>query len=222
MENLPAIPSVFRKLLKLEKIEPRHLQQFSPKLRNNFLDFLCDELFKLKGEARDAFYEKTCAVLNTTAIGEYNFAIIMADIESTVRRTGCIPPAGNIAESTGLSRKTVHKYLRNYKMTETFSDRNNALVAMAQRVAAKLAQQAMNGDTRAAKMYLDYVKNSLPAETSSANQNNYIQLNKTIINQQVIQQLSPEQQQLIEKIISASGKGNDKDDNEEMTKLDNK
>jgi hypothetical protein len=220
MEKPNGIQLIFRKLDKFKKIEPHHLQHLKPAIRGEFVKYLHNELLKLKAEEQDAFYEKYSAVLNRAAIAEYYHAIIIAEIENVVSRTGCIPPVVNIAQSTGLSRKTVHKYLRNFRMSETWNEKKDALNMMSQNVLSMMLRQALNGDARASKIYLDFVHKSFLAETTSGNQNNYIQINNTVINQQLIQQLNPEQLKLIEQIISESKKGNPKDDNGEMKALE--
>jgi predicted transcriptional regulator len=218
MEKLPAVKFIFHRLNKLKKVEQHHLQRLKPALRKEVIRYIHSEFFNLKDEAQDAFYEKFCILLNRVAIAEYNHAIIIACIEDILKKTGLIPPVANIAEITGLSRKTVSKYLKNFKLSETWKERNDALNIMSQNVVSLMLQRALNGDLRASKIYLDYINKSLAAETSGQ-RNNYIQINNTIINQQLIQQLNPEQLKLIEKIISESNKGGVKDDNEEMKAL---
>jgi hypothetical protein len=218
MENPRAIQVIFRKLNKFIKIEPRHLQNLKPGLRAELVKYLHKELFTLKGKEQDAFYEKFCAVLNRVAIAEYHHAVIIADIENVINRTGRVPPVVNVAESTGFSRKTIHKYLGNFGASETWKEKKNALNIMSQNVLSNLLQRALNGDLRASKIYLDYVNKSLASETIGQ-QKNYIQINSTIINQQLIQQLNPEQLKLIEMIISESNNDGVKDDNEEMKAL---
>ena len=63
---------------------------------------------------------------------------------------------------------------------------------------------ALKGDLKAAKLFFENSKPRKTKEKPANTQNNYVQLNKTVINQQVIQQLKPEQLQLIEQIIAGN------------------
>ena len=79
---------------------------------------------------------------------------------------------------------------------------------MTSKVFAKVFQFAINGDTRAAKLYLTTMgcMNNVqpPASTMIQNQNNFIQINNTILSQETIKNLSADQLQNIESIIKAS------------------
>jgi hypothetical protein len=83
---------------------------------------------------------------------------------------------------------------------------------MESKVLAKVFQFAVNGDMRAARLYLECtgaLKNSASGNNSSninnntliQNQNNFIQVGGTILNQEIIKQMSPEQLNTIEGIL---------------------
>jgi hypothetical protein len=59
---------------------------------------------------------------------------------------------------------------------------------------------------RAAKLYFDMVGGAgkTSNSTSIQNQNNYIQINGTVLNQETIKKLKPEQLNLIEEILKSS------------------
>jgi hypothetical protein len=204
MENLPAIPALFQTLLQQEKLEPQHLKILDKDMHNDFIDFLYDQLMNLKGAAQDAFYEKTCRVLNKQVVYEYHHAVILRTIDNIIRETGRIPPVANIVAITGYSRTTVQKHLKGAHASETRAEKMQAVGMMTENLLGVLLKAAMKGDTKAAKLYLDNMHRFVPAATHVSNQNNYIQVNNTVINQQVIQQLNPEQLKLIEQIVSGS------------------
>ena len=64
---------------------------------------------------------------------------------------------------------------------------------------------AINGDTKAAKLYFSVMgdlNNDHPLNnTLIQNQNNYIQINGTVLSQEAIKQLNPEQLNTIESIL---------------------
>jgi hypothetical protein len=75
------------------------------------------------------------------------------------------------------------------------------------KVLAKVFKLAVNGDMRAAKLYLNTMGlNNEPAPTNTLihNQNNYIQINGTVLSQEAIQRLSNEQLNTIEAILKAA------------------
>ncbi len=73
---------------------------------------------------------------------------------------------------------------------------------------AKVFQFAVNGDTGAAKLYLTAMGclNNVqpPASTSIQNQNNFIQINNTILSQETIEQLNVDQLNAIECILKST------------------
>ncbi len=76
---------------------------------------------------------------------------------------------------------------------------------MTARVLASAFKFALEGDMKAARLYLDMVGNGetqMRNNTFIETQNNFIQINKTIISQDIIKRLNPEQLEQIENIIT--------------------
>ena len=75
---------------------------------------------------------------------------------------------------------------------------------MSHNVPANVFKFANNGDMRAARLYLEMVGalNKQPAGTVVNAQNNYIQINNTILSQENLKQLSAEQLAQIENIVT--------------------
>lgn len=75
---------------------------------------------------------------------------------------------------------------------------------MAHNILANVFRCAGNGDRKAARLYLEMVGalNKQPAGTVVNAQNNYIQINNTILSQENLKQLSAEQLAQIENIVT--------------------
>ena len=119
---------------------------------------------------------------------------------------GTVPTTSHLAVTCGLSRITVREHLKAFNDSEARSEQNMAVNIMRYDIMGTVIKAALKGDLKAAKLYLETTKAFKAGDTTVNTQNNYVQINKTVINQQVIQQLKPEQLYLIEQII-VDGKG---------------
>lgn len=142
---------------------------------------------------------------------EANHRRITWSMSVFVHNRGRMPTHNEIARDTNLSRQTVLKHLQTYQNHPLFNEQFGYFQFMVHRVMGVLLQKSLEGDTRAIKMYLDMLAKPPGAGMQSNtfinnNQHNYMQINNTVLNQQVIQGLSPEQLGKIEEIING-GKG---------------
>lgn len=84
---------------------------------------------------------------------------------------------------------------------------------MTTKVLPKVFQFALNGDTGAAKLYLTAMGclNNVqpPASTMIQNQNNFIQINGTVLSQETIKNLNVEQLNAIESILKSTSNTNE-------------
>jgi hypothetical protein len=62
---------------------------------------------------------------------------------------------------------------------------------------------AIQGDIKAAKLFFNVVGNDVSPKQTIGTQNNYIQINGTILNQDIIKQLTPEKLTQIEEIVKS-------------------
>ena len=74
---------------------------------------------------------------------------------------------------------------------------------MSHNIPANVFKYASNGDMKAARLYFEMVGalNKQPPGTVVNAQNNYIQINNTILNQETLKQLTAEQLNQIENIV---------------------
>jgi len=131
-----------------------------------------------------------------------NHSRIAAAIAAYVSEYGSLPSKSKIAEATGLSRETVYKHVKNFAENPGEQNTLNTLSVMTEHVLANVLRVALQGDMQASKLFLDSYQKLNPNKIVSQ-QNNYLQINKTIINQQIIQQLKPEQLNRLEQLIAA-------------------
>ena len=117
-----------------------------------------------------------------------------------------MPTNTEIAIKTELSRQTIHKHIKEYKTHSLFLEYQEQFEFISSKVLSKVFTFAVNGDMRAAKLYFDIVGGAgkTSNSTSIQNQNNYIQINGTVLNQETIKKLKPEQLNLIEEILKSS------------------
>lgn len=204
METLPQTINAFDKLLSQEKIEHRDLEALNADEKAAFMDMLYNRLAKLDGRPRDILVAKTLAILDKDFIWEHNHAKINMAIKLHVKEFGKVPNKAAIAAECGLSRKTVHEHLQDVDGNEAWADQKGAEKILNQNIMGTIIKAALRGDLKAAKLYLENTKAPKGGEATINNHNNYVQINKTVINQQVIQQLKPEQLKLIEQIITGN------------------
>lgn len=164
-------------------------------------------LAKLTGEDRDNFLEKIEQIMPGNAqneIWEYNHAVISAAISNYMHQHGAMPDKSTVAEETGLSRQTVAKHMIEYKQHPEFIAEMEQFKFMSNQILANVFKYANNGDMRAARLYFEMVGtlNKQSAGTIVNAQNNYIQINNTILSQEKLKQLSAEQLVQIENIVT--------------------
>lgn len=75
---------------------------------------------------------------------------------------------------------------------------------MAPKLMAKVYKFAVRGDIRAARLYLETVGNTNKRQGNTVvnSQNNYIQINNTILSQENLKRLSAEQLNQIESVVT--------------------
>ena len=119
-----------------------------------------------------------------------------------------MPNKTEIADETGLSRQTVAKHLREYQAHPEVKAETRQFQVVANRVLASMFKSAVNGDVRAARLYLEMVGAPVNQQTGTLvnEQNNYIQVNNTILSQENLERLTAEQLNQIEIILTGKCK----------------
>lgn len=198
-------------ILSLEQITPKDLEPLSEKESTRLMEILTERFNKLKGTERDKFYKKIEPIIGNTTknqLWEYNHNQITWAISVLMQESGRMPTKTEIATETGLSRQTVHKHLKEYTNHPQYLGQIEQFRFMTSKVLAKVFQFAVNGDTGAAKLYFNVMgfmnNGQAPNNTLIQNQNNYIQINGTVLSQETIKHLNPEQLNTIETILKTA------------------
>ena len=134
---------------------------------------------------------------------EQNHIKIGGAIVEHVKQFGSVPSKTHIARITGLSRETVYSHLKDFAENPLSHNPLETLNAVTEHLIANVLRKAVEKGRflQAMRLYLELAKTFInPIQPKQ--QNNYVQINKTIINQQIIQQLKPEQLERIEQIIA--------------------
>ena len=183
-------------------------QEAAPSVKWGVNKLIYQKLNELKGSELDAFVEKFDSLLAIDAKNQLwennHFNIIMA-MNQLMTTTARMPTTNEIADKTGLSRQTVHKHLKGYADHPVYAEQMQKLKIMASSIMSSVATLAINGDIKAARIYFDLIgKHGQQGNstTSIQNQNNYIQINETVLSQESIKQLSTEQLNQIEGILN--------------------
>jgi len=199
------------KVLSLEQITPSDLEPLSEAESTRLMEILAERFNKLKGTERDKFYKKIEPITSDTTknqLWEYNHNQITYAISTLMQEYGRMPTKTEIATKTELSRQTIHKHLKEYTNHPQYLGQIEQFRFMTSKVLAKVFQFAVNGDTGAAKLYFNvmgFMNNGQPPNnTLIQNQNNYIQINGTVLSQETVKHLNPEQLNTIETILKTA------------------
>jgi len=203
-KKTPRTNPQFKALLMLEKIEPADLQTLSPEQQVLFRKLLSEKLAATTDDERDAFIEKIIAIIEPDKIWYNNHERITKAIQDYIRLYSAMPGKVALARATGLSRQTIHKHLRNLGAAPEVTHYTDMFDLMTPHVITKVLEKALSGDMAAAKLYLKAAGRETRSTTTDVvinHQNNYIQINGTVLSQQALQQLKPELLQQLEEII---------------------
>lgn len=199
------------KVLTLKQITPNSLKQLSKAEETRLTEILTERLHKLKGAERDKFLKKVELITSDTTknqLWEYNHNQITYAISTLMQEYGRMPTNTEIAKKTELSRQTIHKHLKDYSTHPQYLEHIEQFRFMTSKVLAKVFQFAVNGDMGAAKLYFNVMgclnNGKGSNNTLIQNQNNYIQINGTVLSQETIKNLSPEQLNTIETILKTA------------------
>lgn len=211
LQKLTETDAKINKIISLKVITPNDISTLSKTETNRLYEILTQKLSKLKGDERDEFYRKFAPITGQATknqLWEYNHNKITQTISIFIYENGRMPTTSEIADHSELSRQTIHKHLKEYTTHPLYVEYLDQFRFMTTKVLAKVYQFALQGDTGAAKLYLTAMgclNNVQPSPTTSIqNQNNFIQINGTIINQETIEKLTQEQINSIKDIFKIS------------------
>jgi hypothetical protein len=207
LQKLTELEIKIQKLLELEIIKPDDIKSFSQDELNELSKVLMNRMEQVTGIDRDRLVYKMSQIISQetkSEMWEYNHHAITAAISNMMQEFGRMPSKTEIATSTKLSRQTVHKHLKDYASNPIYLGQIEQFRFMASKVLTKVFHYAVNGDMGAAKLYFNVMgafNGQLLGQTNIETQNNYVQINNTIINQDAVRRLTSEQLNQIEGIL---------------------
>jgi hypothetical protein len=208
LQKLTKSDAKIQKLFSLEKITPEDLDTLNKEEHIRFFDLLSDRFNSFKGKERDRLYDKVEAITSENTknqLWEYNHNQITWAISTLIQDYGRMPSKTEIAVKTELSRQTVHKHFKEYKEHPLYLGQIEQFRFLTSKVLARVYGFAVNGDIGAAKLFFNIVgvanNSQTPNQTLIQNNNNYIQINGTVLSQEAIKHLNPEQLNSIEQIL---------------------
>jgi len=195
------------RLLSLKKMSLQDIEGLDQVEREYLEKTATKKLQQLTGAERDSFIEKIEDIVPVSTkhqLWEHNQMVISSAISKFISKHGCMPTNTFIADETGLSRQTVVKHVKEYNTHPEYLAAVQQFKFMAPNVLASVFKCALNGDTKAARLYLEMVGaiNKQQPGRMVTEQNNYIQVNNTILSQENLSALTAEQLNQIEHIIT--------------------
>ena len=198
-------------LFSLKKVTFSELDTLNKNEKEKVFKLMNEKINSLKGIEKERFIEQFIEVWDTSTknqLWENNHNLITWAISTLMQEYGRMPNTNEIATKTELSRQTIHKHLKEYASHPQHLKQIEQFRFMTSKVLAKVIQFAVNGDTRAAKLYFNVMgfmnNGQAPNNTLIQNQNNYIQINGTVLSQETIKHLNPEQLNTIETILKTA------------------
>lgn len=181
--------------------------------RDFLFAYLNKEINVLKGEELDKLWmnvEPIAAQSSKNQMWERNHMKITFATGKLMTECGRMPTPGEIADETKLSRVTVSKHLKGYKSSPIYQQQIDQFIFMRDKVLAKVYKFAVEGNMKAAKLFLEYTGGNGSQGNTYNTQNNYIQVNDYRITQEAVKQLTPDQIKQIEGILKSVSKPNEK------------
>ncbi|MCP2043490.1 hypothetical protein [Pontibacter sp. HSC-36F09] len=198
------------KLMALESLSYDDLEILNDDERKQFGKMLTDIFNSLQGHELDKFYNKIKPIMakeTKNSIWDSNHNRITYGMSKLMQDFGRMPTKDELANETGLSRQTIHKHLKDYANHPLYLEHTDQFKFMVDKVLAKMFHYAVNGDVSAAKLFLTVVNPptaKVNGKTLIQTQNNYIQINGTVLSQETLQQLSPEQLNNLEAMLKTA------------------
>lgn len=197
-------------ILALKQITVNDIESLSLDEYNEFYRVLTEMINNLKGEYRDEFIKRVELILPKSMknqLWEGNHNQITYAISTLMQELGRMPSKNEIAVKSELSRQTIYKHMNDYASHPQYLQQIEQFRFMTSKVLARVFQFAVNGDVAAAKLYFNVMGNlngQLSNNTLIQNQNNYIQINGTVLSQETIKRLNPDQLNTIENILKTA------------------
>lgn len=134
---------------------------------------------------------------------QVNRSRIEVAINNAILKSNRLPTHCEIAYSTGISRVTVSKHLKDGFASDKYKEEMEAYRVMTPTIINALYKMAIQqGNLKAMRLFLDYFKDGNSSTVSTIKQqNNYLQFNNTRIDEIIVNNLPEEAKLQIESIV---------------------
>lgn len=204
LQKLTDTNNVIQKLLALETVTMDDIEELSPEQRQLVETVLRQRLDNLAGIERDKFLNQIEPIIEESTknqIWENNHSQIIWAMHSLINEHNRMPTQTEISKKAELSRQTINKHLKDFQKHPCYLDQVNELRLLGNNLAAKVYNLACGGDVSAAKLFFNLIGSLNKNSDTIKNQNNFIQINGTVLSQDAIKELNPEQLNTIESIL---------------------
>ena len=154
---------------------------------------------------RDKFLEKIESVLaedTRRSLWGMNHSLVLIAINKFTSDNGRFPSRVELSQATGLSRQTINKHLKAYFGSQEYHEKQEDFVIMREGLLAKIYAMACRGDIKAAKLFIEATSQLKSPTMIKHQQNNFIQVNGTVITEEQLKQLPEEQQVKLNEVLS--------------------
>ena len=195
------------KLLAKPKITLSDVSELKGERKKEVTAMLNEKLNTLKGRELDKFIEQVEVLIppsGRNSLWERNNTMILATIANSIQDNNRMPTTGELETLTGLSRQTISKHLKEYSTHPLFLEQAEQFKFMHAKILANLFKYAVTGNVKAARLFLEVtggLSENRANNTLIKTQNNFIQINGTVLSQEAIKHLKPEQLNSIEAIL---------------------
>jgi len=211
LQKLSTEKSRVNELLEKGQVKLDEYEQLTETEQAEFTKLLYQKVDALNGKEQLAFmnrFDEIWTPQTKNRLWENNQIQIMGAVANLIRDYNRMPSCAEISKDTGLSRQTIQKHLKNFSIHPIYLEQMEQFRLLTTSVLASVYKSAIRGDIGASKLYFNFM-GCLGNEQNSnntliQNQTNYIQINKTVLSQETIKQLSPEQLNSIEDILKTA------------------
>lgn len=177
----------------------------SPEDKELFCIVLSKAMNVFAGQDRDLLYSKVencIAPENKNDYWEQNHFRILKAIDKLTREIGRFPSRMEIVNDTGLSRTTINKHLKEYFGSDQFREKKEEYIALRERLLARLYRYAIDGNMKAARIFIEATAETVIGPQIKNQQNNLIQINGSTITSHQLRLLPTDKLKQLEEILS--------------------
>lgn len=187
-----------------KKWQADHLSGFPPEERSQYYTFLESALNSLAFDDRDRFINRIENVLTEPTkdnIWEAEHVTIENTIHRLTHENNRFPTRSEMSQHSGLSQSTVEKHIVEYFESSYYKKRKHDFIILRERLLSRCYKYAMNGDFKAARLFLEASANKKVDTVVNSHQSNFLQINNVIITQEQINKLPEDKRGQMREIL---------------------